>query len=247
MLKGVKMVDKKAIKWNDTPIEIDWDETGIEVNWRKLLDQSHNQLGMDGKGLESRFLDSQFLDSLQELPRDLAYLAVAYKFSEIYSRDPSTQNGAILVSPEGEVLVGDVNRLVDGIRETDEIWNSSEKYDLVVHAEEGVLLSAGKLGIPTEGTTMYCPWYACFERCARPMLRSGIIEVKGHKRPMEHYISKSPEKAAGWLASIDNAFALFDRVNDGDRDRRIKYGFVDASVDINNGTQIRVGGELLTT
>lgn len=210
---------------------------GIDFDWRELEEKS-DAIGLDSKGRGEERVTSDFIESLYELDSDLAYLAVAYKYSEIYSRDPRTQNGAVLVNQHGEILLGDVNRFPVGIEETEARWNSREKYDLVVHAEEGVILSAAQLGIKTKGTIMYCPWYAC-DRCARAILRSGVERIIGHSKSMKFYEENNPDKAKGWRVSIEKGFKLFDEAKKPD------YSFISESESISNGTQVRIGGKIM--
>jgi dCMP deaminase len=229
-------------------------QRGIGFDWNSLAEQ-RKHLGLDSKGLEDGLVDTaffesiglpvrevgdglvnqEFIQSLEELERDLAYLAVAYKYAELFSRDPSTQNGAILVSPTGEILIGEANRFPPGIEETHERWHGKEKYGLVVHAEDGTTHSAGRLGIATEGLTMYCPWFAC-DNCGKAIITSRLKRVVGHNKPMDFYAANNPQKAEGWKASIDVALNAIAEVG-------IPYEFLEG--DINNGTQIRMGGKIM--
>lgn len=89
------------------------------------------------------------------------------------SPDPSTQNGAVLIGPAGDVICGDHNHFPKGVRQSPERWKRPLKYSFVEHAERNVIYSAARQGIPTEGTTIVCPWAACTE-CARAIVQAGI-------------------------------------------------------------------------
>jgi len=96
------------------------------------------------------------------------------------SPDPSTQNGAVLVyqSPVSDDLtyVADCNRFPDGVEYSDERWERPIKYKYVEHAERNAIFRAAKIGIPTLGTTLVCPWAACSD-CARAIVQAGVTTL----------------------------------------------------------------------
>jgi dCMP deaminase len=121
------------------------------------------------------------------------------------SPDPSTQNGAVLVSfgPNGEAtIIGKAcNTFPRGVQSTIERLERPLKYQFVEHAERGAIYDAAQHGYCTEGTTMFVPWYACSD-CARAIICAGIKKVVGHKPMME----QTPQH---WKESIANAFTMF--------------------------------------
>lgn len=100
------------------------------------------------------------------------------------SEDPSTQNGAVLVAPGDQVVIGrGWSRFPTGIASTPERWNDRDtKLGLVIHAEEMAIIDACKGGHAAlvRGGTLYCPWAACRE-CAKKIIEHGVAALVIHK------------------------------------------------------------------
>lgn len=116
------------------------------------------------------------------------------------SRDPSTQNGAILVDGEGGIVASGVNNFPRGITESAERWGRPLKYKIVEHAERNAIYDAAGRGIRTAGRTMVCCWAPCCD-CARAIINSGIERLVTHKQALD----RSPES---WAADIALAETL---------------------------------------
>lgn len=131
---------------------------------------------------------------------DKNYLKEAYVYASENSTDKSTQNGAILVNDDGEILAKAANRFPDGVLETEHRWIRPRKYAFVEHAERNVIFNAAKQGIKTEGLTMYCPWAACTD-CMRAIIQSGIKKLVVHYEPLaeSRFGIPAPEQ---WRQSI---------------------------------------------
>lgn len=125
------------------------------------------------------------------------YLKMAYKAAK-YSPDPSTQNGAVLVTPTG--TVEDCNRFPERVKVTDDRLERPLKYNFIEHAERNVIYKAARLQMPILGSTMYVPWFACSD-CARAIIQSGIHKVVGHQK----MIDGTP---GHWKESIEAAFTM---------------------------------------
>ncbi len=128
-------------------------------------------------------------------------LHLAYDYAA-GSRDPSTQNGALLVDDEGTVLVHDINRFPQHIAESDKRWERPLKYKFIEHAERNVCYAAAREGIATKGLTMVCPWAACAD-CARAIIQSGIKCLVTHKQAHD----KTPEQ---WKEEIAIALSMLE-------------------------------------
>ncbi len=127
-------------------------------------------------------------------------LQLAYRKAR-KSKDPSTQNAALLVNNENHVLVVDTNRFPDGVTVTPERWERPLKYSIIEHAERNAIYSAAKEGISTNGLIMVCPWAACAD-CARAIIQSGIKTLVTHQQAHD----RSPDF---WRQEIDIAFQMF--------------------------------------
>ena len=107
-------------------------------------------------------------------------LRFAYEAAKT-SPDPSTKNCTLLVDNNNDVVIVDVNRFPDGVKNTPERLIKPAKYQFVEHAERNAFFSAARDGISTRGLVLISPWFPCVE-CARGIIQSGIVEVVVHKQ-----------------------------------------------------------------
>ena len=89
------------------------------------------------------------------------------------SKDPNTQVGACIVSPENVIISTGYNGLPNGCSDDDYPWDSG-KYPFVVHAELNAILNAG--GRLLRGARIYVALFPCNE-CAKAIIQSGVKEV----------------------------------------------------------------------
>ncbi len=139
---------------------------------------------------------------------NLNYLRRAYTNARTMSDDPSTQNGAVLVPRHNRATdyVYGANMLPRGIKIPKKViaaWTKEQKRRWMCHAERVVIHKAALRGIPTEGATLYCPWFACMD-CARAIIESGITRVIGHEQ-MRRKIHPA------WIEEIEEAGVMLDR------------------------------------
>lgn len=102
---------------------------------------------------------------------DLRYLDLA-KFASSWSKDPSTQTGAVITDAQRRVVSLGFNGLPRGIADTHErLHNRELKYQLIVHCERNALLFAGR---SLQGCTLYTwPFMSC-SVCAAMVIQAGI-------------------------------------------------------------------------
>jgi len=89
------------------------------------------------------------------------------------SKDPSTQVGACIVSPENIIISTGYNGLPNGCSDDEFPWDregANTKYPFVVHAE----LNAG--GRVLRGARLYVALFPCNE-CAKAIIQAGIAEI----------------------------------------------------------------------
>lgn len=101
------------------------------------------------------------------------------KLASLRSKDPSTQVGACIVSPDRIILSTGYNGFPKGCSDDDYPWAregdvNDTKYPYVVHAELNAILNAG--GKDLHGATIYVALFPCNE-CAKAIIQSGIREV----------------------------------------------------------------------
>jgi len=129
----------------------------------------------------------------------IQYLRKAYEHGWNTSDDESTRNGALIVK-DGQIVLYGANGYYDYYRDIPERHQRPLKYSSVKHAERDLVTSAARKGIGLEGTTLYCPWYAC-DICADEIRMAGIIRVVGHE---DTYL-KTPER---WQGPIDKGIQM---------------------------------------
>jgi dCMP deaminase len=121
------------------------------------------------------------------------------------SSDPSTQNGAFLCWPNGNMVqaTAQPNRFPLGVSEWTERWVRPEKYAWVEHAERNAIYAAAKHGISTWGMTMVCAWAACPD-CARAIIEAGIERLITHKQ------AQLADAQTHWSPKINTAFVMLE-------------------------------------
>ena len=136
------------------------------------------------------------LDELEERGLRNAY-AIARQ-----SKDPSSQNGAIVMR-EGVVLTTGANNFPIGVEFNAERSETRPlKYDYFEHAERNAIYMAARAGKATHRSTMFCPWAACAD-CARGIIQAGISEVVVHRQRMAIDHDR-------WEESIVRAHLMFE-------------------------------------
>ncbi len=109
------------------------------------------------------------------------------------SKDPNTQVGACIVSPDNIILSTGYNGFPKGCSDDEYPWareGAETKYPYVVHAELNAILNSG--GRSLLGATIYVALFPCNE-CAKAIIQSGLREVV--------YLSDKYEDSAATLAS----------------------------------------------
>ena len=93
------------------------------------------------------------------------------------SKDPNTQVGACIVSPDNIILSSGYNGFPKGCSDDEYPWEregASTKYPFVVHAELNAILNSQ--GKSLKGAKIYVALFPCNE-CAKAIIQSGISEV----------------------------------------------------------------------
>ncbi len=126
------------------------------------------------------------------------------------SKDPNTQVGAVLVSPDNKRVATGYNGFPAGMEETEERWRSPEKdkagnivdgkpskYDYAVHAEANALCHANT---DVTGWTLYVTYPPC-NRCAPLVINSGIKRI---------YYSYLPNNQS--VFDYEHTFSLYEEM-----------------------------------
>jgi dCMP deaminase len=108
---------------------------------------------------------------------DRRYLDLAYTVSK-WSRDPSTQIGAVAIGSKGQVLSQGYNGFPRGIKDTlDRYHHRETKYKLIVHAEQNLIYNATYNGVSLDGSTLYVTGLPVCSECAKGVIQVGIKRV----------------------------------------------------------------------
>ena len=109
------------------------------------------------------------------------------------SKDPSTQVGACIVSPDNIIISTGYNGMPKGCSDDLFPWDRTgeeTKYPYVVHAELNAILNAS--GRDLRGSRIYVALFPCNE-CAKAIIQSGIREI--------YYLSDKYANTPGTQAS----------------------------------------------
>lgn len=110
---------------------------------------------------------------------DYRFLDLA-KLVSSWSKDPSTQCGAVIVAPSKTVIGLGYNGLPRRIY--DDPWilaNREEKYKAIIHAEINALINA-TCRVPSDCTLITYPLLPC-DRCVVQMIQAGILRYVAPK------------------------------------------------------------------
>ena len=118
-----------------------------------------------------------------------------------WSKDPSTQIGAVAVNDKGQVLSTGYNGFPRGIKDTTKrLSDRPTKYKYIVHAEMNAIFNATYNGVSLDGSTMYVAGLPCCSNCAL-----GIIQVG-----VKHVVMQGDPENERWKESTDFSVKLFD-------------------------------------
>lgn len=104
---------------------------------------------------------------------DLRMLDMARHVS-LWSKDPSTQVGVVIVRPDYTIASMGFNGLPRGVEDTHErLTDRALKYPMVVHAEANAIVTARE---PLHGYTLYCTLQPCCD-CVGLVIQAGIKRI----------------------------------------------------------------------
>jgi dCMP deaminase len=122
------------------------------------------------------------------------------------SKDPTTKVGAVIVTPDRQVVSAGFNGFPRGIKDDDRLLDREVKLKLVVHAEMNAILAAANLGIRVRGCTMYVSalsgdisWGGICSSCAKMFIQAGLTKI------ITHNISKTPDR---WKEEVEFAKSI---------------------------------------
>ncbi|CAC9531036.1 dCMP deaminase (EC 3.5.4.12) [uncultured Gammaproteobacteria bacterium] len=134
---------------------------------------------------------------------DERYLSLAKEIAT-WSKDPSTQVGAVIVGSKKEVLSQGFNGFPRNINDSDERYNDRKtKYKFVVHAEMNAIYNATYSGTSLDGATLYVYGLPICSECAKGIIQVGIKKV----------VVKKSKELDCWNDSFKLSKAMFDEAS----------------------------------
>ncbi len=113
-----------------------------------------------------------------------------------WSKDPSTQAGAVIIDENKRIISVGFNGFPAGIADDERLDNRDEKYPIIIHAEMNAQLFAHR---NLEGCTIYTYPFPPCSQCASVLIQVGINYVVC---PVEY-----PER---WKEDLESAGRLFE-------------------------------------
>jgi len=101
------------------------------------------------------------------------FLALA-KHVAVWSKDPSTQVGAVAVNDARAIVETGYNGLPRGVADEPERMERPAKYLWTAHAEENLVAHAARARL--EGSTVYVT-HMCCAACSRMLINAGVKQV----------------------------------------------------------------------
>lgn len=137
------------------------------------------------------------------------YMEIAYATSR-FSKDESTQVGAVIIGPTNEVRSLGYNGAPRGCSADDGVdargRTRPEKYFWFSHAELNAITNAARVGVPLDGSTIVVTHPPCMD-CARAIVQAGIKQVVA--------VRPAAEFAERWIEHTRRVQTLFSECKVG--------------------------------
>jgi len=114
---------------------------------------------------------------------DIRFLDLA-KLIGSWSKDPSTQVGAVIVDDNHRIISVGYNGFPKGIEDNERLQDRETKYKIIVHGEINAILFANK---SLKGCTLYTVPFEPCPRCAGLIIQSGIKRVVSPKNKITRW------------------------------------------------------------
>ena len=121
-----------------------------------------------------------------------------------WSKDPSRQVGAVIVSPSKQILSTGFNGLPRGVADRPERLERPVKYDLICHAEMNAIVQCARNGVCPIDCTLYTSFAPCVH-CSLATVQAGIRRV----------VTWEPDLVGAdshWLDSIEKSRLVLEEV-----------------------------------
>jgi dCMP deaminase len=117
---------------------------------------------------------------------DIRFMRIAKEIAT-WSKDPSSQIGAVIVNDDRRILSTGYNGFPRGIADTEERLNDKDqKYPRIVHAELNALLGCLYNGVSVKDATLYVYGLPVCSDCTKSVIQSGIKRVVINTRALDN-------------------------------------------------------------
>ena len=127
--------------------------------------------------------------------------------AELFSKDPDTQVGCIIVPIDcSRILSTGINGFPRKIKDDMETgrWQRPDKYTWVTHAEVNAICNAARTGTCLDGACAIVTMFPCVN-CAKTMIQAGISII---------YVPNKPDiNDHKWGKEFEIAWSMFEEVN----------------------------------
>lgn len=122
----------------------------------------------------------------------------------VWSKDPSTKVGAVIVRPDRTIVSLGYNGFPRGVADDKERYDDRAlKYNLVVHAEANAILSSRE---PLQGYSLITTLPPCAE-CTKLIIQSGVVYIASYAPPADvHQRYKASYDASQMMLREANVF-----------------------------------------
>jgi len=132
---------------------------------------------------------------------DKRFLEMA-KLVASWSKDPSTQVGAIAVKNRNVIAQG-YNGFPRGVDDHELYYlNKAIKYKRIVHAEMNAIFNAAENGVSLKDSTIYVVGLPICSDCAKGLIQAGISRV----------VTPEQEIPENWQESVSSSMSIFKEV-----------------------------------
>ncbi|MFK8137229.1 MAG: cytidine/deoxycytidylate deaminase family protein [Bdellovibrionales bacterium] len=116
---------------------------------------------------------------------DVRFLKLAHEVAS-WSKDTSTKVGSVIIGAQRDPRSFGYNGLPRGVNDNvPERLVRPAKYAWTEHAERNALANCNRVGIPTDGCSIYITHFPC-SHCSRMIIQSGLKKVVVDKISVEN-------------------------------------------------------------
>lgn len=118
------------------------------------------------------------------------------KHISVWSKDPSTHVGAVIVGEDREIIATGYNGFPRGVDDnTDRLSDRETRLMFSTHAERNAVFNAARVGVSTKDCTMYVYGLPPCTGCAQAIIQSGITSLVINERTIPERWKKECETA----------------------------------------------------